>query len=66
MMIPRGNSRFIRCTRGQTMVEYVLILTFFAIVLLIPDASGQSALDTLLKALADAYRRFSYALSLPT
>lgn len=55
-----------RALQGQTMVEYVIVLVAFSIVLLIPYDGNASVLDQMLAALQEAYKRFSYALSLPT
>lgn len=55
-----------RATQGQTMVEYVVILVAFSIILLIPYDDKTSVMDQMLSALLEAYKRFSYALSLPT
>ncbi|TDM04870.1 MAG: hypothetical protein C4K60_20720 [Ideonella sp. MAG2] len=65
-MIPTLKIRQRRAERGQTMIEYVIILVAFAIVLLIPYDDKTSVLDQMLAALVEAYKRFSYALSLPT
>lgn len=55
-----------RGPRGQAMVEYVIVLVAFSIVLLIPYDGKASVMDQMLAALIEAYKRFSYALSLPT
>jgi hypothetical protein len=65
-MIRGMNIRSRRSAQGQTMVEYVVILVAFAIVLLIPYDGKASVMDQMLSALLEAYKRFSYALSLPT
>lgn len=52
--------------QGQTMVEYVIVLAAFSVILLVPYDGNVSVLDQMFAALQEAYKRFSYALSLPT
>ncbi|MDZ7813016.1 MAG: hypothetical protein U5L74_07815 [Ideonella sp.] len=65
-MMHRMNVGSRRAVQGQTMVEYVIILVAFSILLLIPYDGKTSVMDQMLAALLEAYKRFSYALSLPT
>lgn len=51
--------------RGQSLTEYTLVCAAFAFALGIGMADDRSVLRQLLEAFRTAYRKFSYALSLP-
>jgi len=51
--------------RGQSMIEYVVVCVALALALGVGMTDDQSVLLQLLDAFRTAYRRTSYALSLP-
>lgn len=51
---------------GQAMVEYVVVCSVLALALGIGMADQNSILWQLIDAFQQAYRNFSYAISLPT
>ena len=53
------------CSRGQASMEYVVVCAALAIALGIAMANQDSALWQLADAFRTAFRKFSYALSLP-
>jgi uncharacterized protein (UPF0333 family) len=52
-------------SRGQSSMEYVVVCAALAIALGIGMANQDSALGQLVKAFGTAFRKFSYAISLP-
>ena len=52
--------------RGQSSVEYMTVSAFAAIVLLVPDDSGDVAVVQLANAIKTYYNAFAYALSYST
>lgn len=56
----------LRTQYGQAMTEYVVVSLALALALGIGLADENSVLWQLAEAFRDAYRKFSYALSLPT
>ena len=52
--------------RGQSSVEYMTVSAFAAIVLLVPDDSGNVAVVQLANAIKTYYNAFAYALSYST
>lgn len=58
----RRRVRAIRRARGQSSVEYLIVLSLLALALTIgPD----SPLEQLFRAFADHYQKFTYAMSRP-
>lgn len=61
-----------RQSRGQSMVEYLVVCGVLVFILFVPitsftsDGKGKTTVDLLLDALKLAYKKFSYSLSLPT
>ena len=52
-----------RCTqRGQSAVEYLIVLLLFVLAL---TAGPRSPLERLFEAFGDRYQRFTYAMSMP-
>ncbi len=51
---------------GQSMVEYLTVSAFAAIVLLVPDSDGDVALVQLANAIKAYYNAFAYAISYST
>jgi hypothetical protein len=52
-----------RIQRGQSSVEYLTVSAFAAIVLLVPDSSGNVIVVQLANAIKTYYNAFAYALS---
>ncbi|WP_296501114.1 hypothetical protein [Rhodoferax sp.] len=52
-----------RLQRGQSSVEYLTVSAFAAIVLLVPDDSGNVVVVQLANAIKTYYNAFAYALS---
>lgn len=63
---PRPGMCRYRCQRGQAMIEYVVVCAAVALVLGIGMIDSKSPLWQLIDAFQQAYRNFSYAISLPT
>lgn len=51
-----------RRSRGQTMVEYLLVVALFVLAI---TAGPHGALESLFDAVADRYRRFTETISMP-
>ena len=51
---------------GQSMVEYVVVCSAMALVLVISTGEDGSVLMQLIDAFQQAYKNFSYIISLPT
>ncbi len=58
----RARSMARRSTRGQSMVEYLVVLMLFVLAL---TAGPQSPLERLFEAFGDRYERFTHAMSMP-
>lgn len=54
-----------RGSRGQAMVEYLVVGAVLLALVTVPAAGGRSALDMLLDAIRQAWQRFGSAISLP-
>ncbi len=52
----------IRRSRGQTMVEYLVVVALFVLAI---TAGPNSALEAFFHAVADRYQRFTETISLP-
>ncbi|HEY5635029.1 MAG TPA: hypothetical protein VIT02_14840 [Burkholderiaceae bacterium] len=62
MKPPRGAHRAKAGQRGQSMAEYLIVLSLFVLALAVgPD----SALELLVRAVAFRYQLFTYAMSQP-
>jgi len=51
-----------RCARGQSLVEYTILLGLIGLVLVIGE---DSPLEALFRAIQGYYGRFTYSLSMP-
>lgn len=56
----------IQCQRGQAMIEYVVVCSVLAVLLGIGMIDQNSVLWQLIDSFQNAYRNYSFAISLPT
>ncbi len=56
-------AKFRERQRGQATFEYVVVIAFCVIILIVPDSNGDIAIVQLANALKSFYNAFAFALS---